>query len=63
MARSSRYLVNAAICVLVLVHAIYRFVTRPEVASELWLGLVVAQGVLGTFGIVWFLLRARSASA
>ena len=63
MARSSRYLINAAICVLVLAHAIYRFATRPEVASELWLGLVAAEGVLGAFGIVWFLLRARGASA
>jgi hypothetical protein len=63
MARSSRYLINAGICVLVLAHSIYRFVTRPEVASELWMGLVVAEGVLGVFGVVWFLLRARSASA
>jgi hypothetical protein len=62
MARSSRYLINAAICVLVLVHAVYRWVARPEVASELWLGLVLAEGVLGVFGVVWFLVRARGAS-
>jgi Co/Zn/Cd efflux system component len=63
MARSSRYWINVAICVLVLVHAIYRFMSRPEVASDLWMGLVVAQGVLGAFGIVWFWIRARGASA
>lgn len=62
MTRSSRYRINVAICVLVLVHAIYRFMIRPEVASDLWMGLVVAQGVLGAFGIVWFSIRARGAS-
>jgi hypothetical protein len=62
MTRRSRYLVNAAICVLVLVHSVYRYVTRPEVPSEVWLGLVVAEGVLGAFGIVWFLRRARGAA-
>jgi hypothetical protein len=63
MTRSSRYRINVAICVLVLGHAIYRFVNRPEVASDLWLGLVVAQGVLGAFGVVWFWIRARGAAA
>jgi hypothetical protein len=62
MTRRSRYLINGGVCGLALVHGIYRFVTRPEVASELWLGLVVAEGVLGAFGIVWFLFRARGAS-
>ena len=61
MTRRSRYLVNAAICVLVVAHAVYRYITRPEIPSEIWLGLVVAEGVLGAFGIVWFLLRARGA--
>jgi len=56
-------LLNVGICVLVLAHAIYRFMGRPEVASELWLGLVVAQGVLGAFGIVWFWIRSRGAAA
>ncbi len=63
MTRRSRYLINVGICVLVLAHAIYRFAGRPEVASELWLGLVVAQGVLGAFGIVWFWIRSRGAPA
>jgi hypothetical protein len=62
MTRRSRYLINGAVCALALVHAIYRFSARPEVASELWLGLVVAEGVLGAFGIVWFLIRARGAA-
>jgi hypothetical protein len=60
MTQQKRYLVNAAICVLVLAHAIYRYVTRPEVPSEIWLGLVAAEGVMGAFGIAWFLLRARN---
>ena len=63
MTRSSRHLINAGICVLVIAHAIYRFVNRPEVTSDLWVGLVVAEGVVGVFGIVWFLLRARGAAA
>jgi len=63
MTRSSRHFINAAICVLVLAHAIYRYAQRPEVASEVWVGLVVAEGVLGLFGAVWFLIRARGASA
>ena len=61
MTRKKRYLVNAGLCVLVLVHAIYRYVTRPEVPSEIWLGLVAAEGVVGAFGIAWFLMRARNA--
>jgi Co/Zn/Cd efflux system component len=61
--RKTRHLLNVGICVLVLGHAIYRFIGRPEVASELWLGLVVAQGALAAFGIVWFWLRSRGASA
>ena len=62
MTRRSRYFINVGVCVLVLAHAIYRFVSRPEVTSDIWLGLVVAQGVLGAFGIVWFAIRARGAS-
>jgi hypothetical protein len=62
MTHRTRYLINAAVFALALAHAIYRFVTRPEVASELWLGLVVAEGVLGAFGIAWFLFRARGAA-
>lgn len=63
MTRKTRYLLNVGLCVLVLGHAIYRFMGRPEVASDLWLGLVVAQGALGAFGIVWFWIRSRGASA
>jgi hypothetical protein len=62
MTRRSRYLINTGVCALALAHAIYRYVTRPEVPSEVWLGLVVAEGVLGAFGVVWFLFRARGAS-
>ena len=40
MTRRSRYLLNVGICVLVLAHAIYRFMGRPEVASERFATLV-----------------------
>jgi Co/Zn/Cd efflux system component len=63
MTKGSRYRINAAVCVLVLAYAIYRYVNRPEVPSDLWLMLVAAQGVLGAFGAVWFLMRSRGASA
>jgi hypothetical protein len=58
-----RHLINAAICVLVLAHAIYLFVSdQLEGATDLRIGLAVAQGVLGLVGALWFWNRSRSYS-
>jgi hypothetical protein len=63
MTKTARYRINAAICALVLVHAIYRFVSgRTEFATDLWVGLVVAQAVLGLIGVIWFWSRSRGFS-
>jgi hypothetical protein len=51
------------ICVLVLVHANYWFVSgQQETATNLRVGLAAAQGVLGLVGAFWFWSRARGAS-
>lgn len=58
-----RHRINAAICVLVLAHAIYLFATdRLEGATDLRIGLAVAQAVLGLVGALWFWNRSRSYS-
>ena len=63
MTRSARYLVNALVCALVLAHAIYWFVSgRMETATELRIGLVVAQAIVGFLGVIWFWSRSRGAS-
>jgi hypothetical protein len=63
MNRTTRYRINAAICVLVLAHAIYRFVSgNMEPGLNLRTSLVVAQSVLGLGGAVWFWNRARGAA-
>jgi hypothetical protein len=59
----SAYRINAALCVLVIVHAVYRFVARSELVTNLWIGLVVAEAILGLIGAVWFWNRSRGASA
>jgi hypothetical protein len=60
MARPLRHQINAAICALVVAHAVYRFAAgQPETATALWTALVVAQAVLGVVGVVWFWRRAR----
>ena len=63
MSTALRHRINAAICVLVLAHAIYLFATdRLEGATDLRIGLAVAQAVLGLLGALWFWNRARSFS-
>ena len=60
MTKVSRHRINALICLLVLGHAVYWFATgRMEDASGVRTALVVAQGVLGLIGVVWFWSRAR----
>jgi hypothetical protein len=63
MSRSLRFLVNAAICLLVGGHAIYWFATGgAEFASGFEIGLRTAQAVVGLAGAVWFLIRSRGFS-
>jgi hypothetical protein len=63
MTKSKRHLINAVIALLVGVHAIYWFATgRAETATDLRVGLVVAQAVVGLFGAVWFYSRSRGAA-
>ena len=63
MATGSRHRINAVICLLVVAHAIYR-ATTDDLAPTLNLrtGLVVAQGVLGLAGAVWFWSRSRGSA-
>ena len=64
MSRSIRFLLNAALCLLVGGHAIYWFATgRAEFASDIRIGLVVAQAVAGLGGAIWFFVRSRSVSS
>jgi hypothetical protein len=63
MTPSARHLINAVICGLVLAHAIWWFATgRMETATQLRIGLVVAQAIVGLFGVIWFWSRSRGAS-
>jgi len=62
MTNASRHRINAVICLLVLAHAVYWFMTgRAEFASTFRIGLVVAQAVLGLGGAAWFWSRSRGA--
>ena len=64
MSRSTRFLVNAALCLLVAAHALYWFATgRAEFASSVRVGLVVAQAVVGFAGAIWFFSRSRGAAS
>jgi hypothetical protein len=63
MSRSVRFLVNAVLCLLVGGHAVYWFAMgRAELASDVRVGLVVAQAVIGFAGAIWFFVRSRSVS-
>jgi hypothetical protein len=62
MTRATRHRINAAICALVAAHAIYWFATgHATTATTFRVSLVVAQAVLGAFGVVWFWRRALGA--
>ncbi len=62
MARPMRHQINAAICAIVLAHALYWFVSgQAATATTLRTSLVVAQALLGLVGTVWFWRRARQA--
>ena len=62
MTRATGHRINAAICALVLAHAIWWFATGHAAgASAFRVSLVIAQAVLGLLGIVWFYWRSISA--
>ena len=64
MTNSVRHLINAVICALVLVHAVYWLVSgHMETATELRIGLVFAQALLGLVGAIWFWTRSRGVSS
>jgi hypothetical protein len=64
MARSTRFVVNAVLCALVGAHAIYWFATgQAASASNVGVGLKVAQGVVGFAGAIWFYSRSRSVAS
>lgn len=61
MPRTTRFVLNALLCLLVGGHAVYWFATgRAEFATDLRIGLVVAQAVAGFAGAIWFFMRSRS---
>jgi predicted RNase H-like nuclease len=63
MTRAARFRINTLICALVAAHAVYWFVSGgTETATDLRIGLVVAQLVLGLIGVVWFWRRSRGAA-
>jgi hypothetical protein len=63
MNKATRHRINAVICLLVLAHAIYWYLSgHLEFATPLRKGLLVAQALLGLGGAVWFWNRSRGVS-
>ncbi len=61
---SRRHQINALICVLLFAHAVYWFATGSmQTATQLRLGLVIAQALVGIVGAGWFWHRSRQAAA
>jgi hypothetical protein len=61
--RSGRYLLNAGVCLLVGAHAVWWFASgQSAFTSGLWIGLRVAQAVVGFAGAIWFFSRSRGAA-
>jgi hypothetical protein len=61
MTRATRYRINAAICALVLVYAIYQFATGEMDSGGLRVWLVGAEAALGVIGAIWFWRRSLGA--
>jgi hypothetical protein len=60
MSRSSRYLLNALLGLLLGGHAVYWFATgRAEFAPDMTVWLRAAQGVVGFAAAIWFYGRSR----
>jgi len=63
MSKGSRHRVNAVVCLLALVYALYWFGTGRMDGAPGWrVGLMGALVVLGIGGAFWFLRRARGAA-
>ena len=60
--RATRHRINAVICVLVLVYAIYQYATGAAGSGGLRAWLVGAEAVLGVLGAIWFWRRSVGAS-
>ena len=59
MTRSARHRINAGIALLVLAHAIYRFVADDmQLGGGLHAASIVAEAVIGIVGAVWFWFRS-----
>ena len=58
MTRATRHRINAAICVLVLVYAIYQLATGAADSGGLGAWLVGAEAALGVIGAIWFWRRS-----
>ena len=63
MSKASRHRLNAVVCVLAFVYALYWFATGQMNAASTWrVVLMGALVVLGLGGAVWFLRRASGAA-
>ena len=63
MSKASRHRVNAVVCLLALVYALYWFGSGQMGQAPAWLvGLMIALAMLGIGGAMWFLRRARGAA-
>jgi Na+-driven multidrug efflux pump len=61
MSKPTRYRINAAICAVPVVHAIYWFASgNVKDATGFWIAFFVAEGVIGILAAIWFLSRSRS---
>ena len=63
MTRPTRHRINAAICGLVLIYAVYQFASgEASAGGSLRVWLVGAEAVLGVIGVIWFWRRSLGAA-
>jgi hypothetical protein len=63
MSKSRRYLMNAGVCLLVGAHAVWWLASgQSTFNTSFWIGLRVAQAVVGFAGAIWFFSRSRGAA-
>jgi hypothetical protein len=64
MSRSTRYLINALVLLVIAGHAVWWFATgRAAAAGDMMVWLRVAQAVVGFAGAIWLYSRSRSAAS